>query len=151
MTIQDIKAEMQQLRNERTEFLRRAELAQDCLNELQRKMAIMKLEAQMDTPLGDTFGGWCPSSPATIFTYATNQWTSSTSSAPSGNATLTPLIPSSKLSTSIFLIFLNVRVTQWRLNAFHMSFWCFIKNGASVIVSQCRHWRTAWTISSKVT
>jgi len=57
MTIQDIKAEMQQLRNERTEFLRRAELAQDCLNELQRKMAIMKLEAQMDTPLGDTFGG----------------------------------------------------------------------------------------------
>jgi len=57
MTIQDIKAEMQQLRNERTEFLRRAELAQDCLNELQRKMAIMKLEAQMDTPLGDTYGG----------------------------------------------------------------------------------------------
>ena len=57
MTIQDIKAEMQQLRNERTEFLRRAELAQDCLNELQRKMAILKLEAQMDTPLGDTFGG----------------------------------------------------------------------------------------------
>ena len=57
MTIQDIKAEMQQLRNERTEFLRRAELAQDCLNELQRKMAILKLEAQMDTPLGDHFGG----------------------------------------------------------------------------------------------
>lgn len=57
MTIQDIKAEMQQLRNERTEFLRRAELAQDCLNELQRKLAIMKLEATMDTPLGDTYGG----------------------------------------------------------------------------------------------
>jgi hypothetical protein len=57
MTIQDIKAEMQQLRNERTEFLRRAELAQDCLNELQRKLAIMKLEASMDTPLGDQFGG----------------------------------------------------------------------------------------------
>ena len=46
MTLNDIKAEMQQLRNERTEFLRRAELAQDCLNELQRKMAMMKLEAQ---------------------------------------------------------------------------------------------------------
>ena len=57
MTIQDIKAEMQQLRNERTEFLRRAELAQDCLNELQRKLAMMKLEASMDTPLADTYGG----------------------------------------------------------------------------------------------
>ena len=57
MTIQDIKAEMQQLRNERTEFLRRAELAQDCLNELQRKMAMMKLQAQCDTPMADTYGG----------------------------------------------------------------------------------------------
>ncbi len=57
MTIQDIKAEMQQLRNERTEFLRRAELAQDCLNELQRKLSIMKLQAQMDTPIGEAMGG----------------------------------------------------------------------------------------------
>jgi len=57
MTLNDIKAEMQQLRNERTEFLRRAELAQDCLNELQRKMAIMKLEATMDTPMGEAMGG----------------------------------------------------------------------------------------------
>ena len=58
MTIQDIKAEMQQLRNERTEFLSRAELAQDCLNELQRKLAIMKLEATMETPIGEEMGGW---------------------------------------------------------------------------------------------
>ena len=27
------------------------------LNELQRKMAMMKLEAQMDTPLGEMMGG----------------------------------------------------------------------------------------------
>jgi len=68
MNLTELKALAQDLRNERTEFQRKADYAQACLNELQRKMAIMKLEAQMDTPLADTFGGWCPSSPATIFT-----------------------------------------------------------------------------------
>ena len=57
MTITELKALAQDLRNERNEFQRKADYAQDCLNELQRKMAIMKLEAQMDTPLGEMMGG----------------------------------------------------------------------------------------------
>lgn len=57
MTITELKALAQDLRNERTEFQRKADYAQDCLNEVQRKMAMMKLEAQMDTPLGVTYGG----------------------------------------------------------------------------------------------
>ncbi len=43
MTITELKALAQDLRNERNEF--------------QRKMAIMKLEAQMDTPIGIEMGG----------------------------------------------------------------------------------------------
>jgi hypothetical protein len=57
MTITELKALAQDLRNERTEFQRKADYAQACLNELQRKMAMMKLEAQMDTPLGEMMGG----------------------------------------------------------------------------------------------
>ena len=57
MTVTELKSLAQDLRNERTEALRKADNAQACLNEIQRKMAIMKLEAQMETPLGDTFGG----------------------------------------------------------------------------------------------
>ena len=57
MTITELKALAQDLRNERTEFQRKADYAQACLNELQRKMAIMKLEAQMDTPVGQAMGG----------------------------------------------------------------------------------------------
>ena len=57
MTITELKALAQDLRNERTEFQRKADYAQDCLNEVQRKMAIMKLEAQMDTPMGIEMGG----------------------------------------------------------------------------------------------
>ena len=57
MTITELKALAQDLRNERTEFQRKADYAQACLNELQRKMAIMKLEAQMDTPMGEAMGG----------------------------------------------------------------------------------------------
>ena len=57
MTITELKALAQDLRNERNEFQRKADYAQDCLNELQRKMAIMKLEAQMDTPMGIEMGG----------------------------------------------------------------------------------------------
>ena len=57
MNITELKALAQDLRNERTEALRKADNAQACLNEIQRKMALLKLEAQMDTPLGDTFGG----------------------------------------------------------------------------------------------
>ena len=57
MNLTELKALAQDLRNERTDFQRKADYAQECLNEIQRKMAIMKLEAQMDTPLGDHFGG----------------------------------------------------------------------------------------------
>ena len=57
MNLNELKALAQDLRNERTEFQRKADYAQACLNELQRKMAIMKLEAQMDTPMGIEMGG----------------------------------------------------------------------------------------------
>ncbi len=57
MNLTELKALAQDLRNERTEFQRKADYAQACLNELQRKMAIMKLEAQMDTPMADLYGG----------------------------------------------------------------------------------------------
>ena len=57
MNLTELKAMAQDLRNERTEALRKADNAQACLNEIQRKMAIMKLEAQMDTPFGDAMGG----------------------------------------------------------------------------------------------
>jgi len=57
MTINELKSLAQDLRNERTEALRKADNAQACLNELQRKMAIMKLEASMDTPMGEAMGG----------------------------------------------------------------------------------------------
>jgi hypothetical protein len=57
MNLTELKALAQDLRNERTEALRKADNAQACLNEIQRKMAIMKLEAQMDTPLGELMGG----------------------------------------------------------------------------------------------
>ena len=60
MNLTELKAMAQDLRNERTEALRKADNAQACLNEIQRKMAIMKLEAQMDTPMADMMGGWCP-------------------------------------------------------------------------------------------
>ena len=72
MTLTELKALAQDLRNERTEFQRKADNAQACLNEIQRKMAIMKLEAQMDTPMADTYGGWAPLPAATIITYQTN-------------------------------------------------------------------------------
>ena len=58
MTITELKALAQDLRNERTEALRKADNAQACLNEIQRKMAILKLEAQMDTPMAELMGGW---------------------------------------------------------------------------------------------
>ena len=57
MTINELKSLAQDLRNERTEALRKADNAQACLNELQRKMAIMNLEASMDTPMADMMGG----------------------------------------------------------------------------------------------
>ena len=57
MTITELKALAQDLRNERTEALRAAEQAQDCLNEVQRKLALLKLQAQCDTPLADLYGG----------------------------------------------------------------------------------------------
>ena len=57
MNLTELKALAQDLRNERTEFQRKADYAQACLNELQRKMAIMKLEAQMETPMGEAMGG----------------------------------------------------------------------------------------------
>ena len=57
MNLTELKALAQDLRNERTDFQRKADYAQDCLNEVQRKMAIMKLESQMDTPIADVYGG----------------------------------------------------------------------------------------------
>ena len=55
--LQELQALAQDLRNERTQALRAAENAQDCLNEVQRKMALLKLNRQCDTPLADHFGG----------------------------------------------------------------------------------------------
>ena len=57
MTATELKALAQDLRNERTQALRAAEQAQDCLNEVQRKLAMLKLQAQVDTPMADYFGG----------------------------------------------------------------------------------------------
>ena len=57
MTITELKALAQDLRNERRDFQRKADYAQECLNEVQRKMAMMKLEAQMDTPMAELMGG----------------------------------------------------------------------------------------------
>ena len=56
--LQELKALAQDLRNERREFQRKADYAQACLNEVQRKMAMLKLEARMDTPMADLYGGW---------------------------------------------------------------------------------------------
>lgn len=55
--LQELKALAQDLRNERAEFQRKADYAQACLNELQRKMVMMKLNAQCDTPMADLYGG----------------------------------------------------------------------------------------------
>ena len=55
--LQELKALAQDLRNERRDFQRKADYAQSCLNAVQRKMAMMKLEARMDTPIGDAYGG----------------------------------------------------------------------------------------------
>ena len=57
MNLNELNALAQDLRNERRDFQRKADYAQECLNEIQRKMAIMKLEAQMDTPMGEMMGG----------------------------------------------------------------------------------------------
>ena len=55
--LNELKALAQDLRNERRDFQRKADYAQACLNEVQRKMAMLKLEAQMDTPMADIYGG----------------------------------------------------------------------------------------------
>ena len=55
--IQELKTLAQDLRNERRDFQRKADYAQACLNEVQRKLAHLKLEAQLDTPLADIYGG----------------------------------------------------------------------------------------------
>lgn len=55
--LQQLKALAQDLRNERRDFQRKADYAQECLNEVQRKLAMLKLEAQMDTPMADLYGG----------------------------------------------------------------------------------------------
>ena len=57
MTITELKALAQDLRNERTEALRKADRAQACLNSIQQQLAARKLAAQMDTPMADTYGG----------------------------------------------------------------------------------------------
>ncbi len=55
--LQELQALAQDLRNERRDFQRKADYAQDCLNEVQRKLAMLKLQAQMDTPMADLYGG----------------------------------------------------------------------------------------------
>ena len=55
--LQELQALAQDLRNERRDFQRKADYAQDCLNEVQRKLAMLKLQAQCDTPLADSYGG----------------------------------------------------------------------------------------------
>ena len=55
--LNELKALAQDLRNERREFQLKADYAQACLNEVQRKMAMLKLEARMDTPITDLYGG----------------------------------------------------------------------------------------------
>ena len=57
MNVSELKALAQDLRNERTQALRAAENAQDCLNEVQRKLALLKLQGQVDTPMADLYGG----------------------------------------------------------------------------------------------
>ena len=57
MTITELKALAQDLRNERNDFQRKADYAQDCLNAVHRKMIMMDLEAKMDTPMGIEMGG----------------------------------------------------------------------------------------------
>lgn len=57
MTTTELKALAQDLRNERTDALRKADQAQACLNEVQRKLALLKLQAQCDTPMADLYGG----------------------------------------------------------------------------------------------
>lgn len=57
MTVTELKALAQDLRNERTEALRKADRAQACLNAIQQQLAARKLAAQMDTPMADTYGG----------------------------------------------------------------------------------------------
>ena len=57
MTITELKALAQDLRNERNEFERKADYAQDCLNTVHRKIMLMELEAQQDTPMGIEMGG----------------------------------------------------------------------------------------------
>jgi len=56
-TITDLKALAQDLRNERREFQMKADYAQQCLNEVQRKLALLKLQSQTDTPMADMYGG----------------------------------------------------------------------------------------------
>lgn len=55
--LQELQALAQDLRNERRDFQRKADYAQECLNEVQRKMAMLKLQAQCDTPMADLYGG----------------------------------------------------------------------------------------------
>ena len=57
MNLNELKALAQDLRNERNDFQRKADYAQDCLNAVHRKMILMELEAQMDTPMGEAMGG----------------------------------------------------------------------------------------------
>jgi len=56
-TITELKALAQDLRNERRDFQMKADYAQQCLNEVQRKLALLKLQAQTDIPMADMYGG----------------------------------------------------------------------------------------------
>jgi len=58
MTTTELKALAQDLRNERTAALRKADQAQACLNSIQQQLAARKFAAQQDTPMADLYGGW---------------------------------------------------------------------------------------------
>jgi len=57
VSITELKALAQDLRNERAEFQRKADYAQSCLNEIQRKIAMINLQSRCDTPMADLYGG----------------------------------------------------------------------------------------------
>ena len=57
--LQQLQALAQDLRNDRRDFQRKADYAQACLNEVQRKINLIKLQDQIqcDTPMADLYGG----------------------------------------------------------------------------------------------
>lgn len=55
--LQSFQQLAQDLRNEVRDHEQRARNAQDCLNEIQRKIALLKLQRNADTPMAEIYGG----------------------------------------------------------------------------------------------